>query len=174
MQPLSPEGYEGAAGIGRPGPLNRFIAADGGWLRVHARGYEPQVERLLAELHPHERVGGTIGELDEQLAAAIGSMSRDDAAHRLAVAGVPATAVRSYREMSEDPWFLDRDIYQQRVTEDGTTASRVGRLARFSRTPRQGRARKPELGEHSVEVLAEAGVESSTIEHLLAEGAVLT
>ena len=47
----------------------------------------------------------------------------------------------------------------------------VGRHARFSRTERTGTLVAPSLGEHTREVLADAGFTDDEIEGLLASGA---
>ena len=56
--------------------------------------------------------------------------------------------------------------------QDGTPYFATGRYARFSRTQEQAVFEAPGLGEHSREVLAEAGVSSAEIDQLIETGVV--
>lgn len=82
-----------------------------------------------------------------------------------------APALRRF-EVIEDPQVIASGTI---IETDHPIAGRLRQArvaARFSRTPVGTPVGAPGLGEHSVEVLAEAGFDTSTIDRLLAEGVV--
>jgi crotonobetainyl-CoA:carnitine CoA-transferase CaiB-like acyl-CoA transferase len=88
----------------------------------------------------------------------------------LGAAGVPATPVRTLEELLDDPHLAATGFWRtaQHPT-DG--AMRVpAPAARFSRTPADVRRLAPRLGEHTREVLREAGYDDAAIDALVAAG----
>ena len=63
-------------------------------------------------------------------------------------------------------------LFAQHYLEDGTPYLSPQRYARFSRTQTRATFESPGLGEHSREVLAEAGIDAARIEALLNTSAV--
>lgn len=86
---------------------------------------------------------------------------------------IPATVVRSLDDLLDDEHLVATGFWQ--VVEHPTE----GRLrmpgipTTFSETPGSIRRPPPRLGEHSVEVLREAGIDASDIDAMLASGATL-
>lgn len=112
-----------------------------------------------------------------QLAALIeGELVRQPSAYwleRLEAAGIPAGPILNYAQVFSDPHVRHRAMVQE---VDHPTAGRLpvlGHPAKLSRTPAAIRRPAPLLGQHTPEVLAEAGYTGAEIEELLAAGVVL-
>lgn len=129
-----------------PGPVDRFHPVADGWIRVHAEDLP---------FDPAELAG----------------LDRSAAVTRLAEAGVPAAPARHPEEVAVDPAVLDAERMHV-VDLEGHPPRTPGRLARFGRTPRRGVLLPPALGEHTPVVLAEAGLDPTEIDGLLAAGVV--
>ena len=71
-----------------------------------------------------------------------------------------------------DPHLNDVDFFQveEHPTEGKLRAMRTA--MRFSASPAMNRRPTPHIGEHTVEVLREAGLSSAEIDKLLADGVV--
>jgi len=92
---------------------------------------------------------------------------------RMERAGLPAGPVLSIMEMQADPQALARDMI---VALDHPTAGAVktlGHPVKFSETPASIDCPAPVLGQHSRDVLDEAGYDSGTIDAMIAAGAVI-
>jgi len=88
-------------------------------------------------------------------------------------AGLPAGPVLDILEMQADPQARAREMI---VEVDHPTAGRVktlGHPVKFSETPASLRRAAPVLGQHSREVLQEAGYDAQEIEAMVASGAVI-
>ncbi|MDX1711869.1 MAG: CaiB/BaiF CoA-transferase family protein [Rhodovibrionaceae bacterium] len=177
---VSPE----AMGSAHPlnAPYQAFETADG-YINIGAAN-QANWERLLdvlgaAELKDDSRFAdnaGRMAHLDE-LVDELNRHFRDDTTaewlSRLEAAGVPAGPVLTIKEMHEDSQTLAREM----VTE--VTHSRLGKVktlglpVKLSGTPGGLRRGAPVYGEHSREVLAEAGWSAEEIEGLIQSGAVV-
>jgi crotonobetainyl-CoA:carnitine CoA-transferase CaiB-like acyl-CoA transferase len=110
-------------------------------------------------------------ELDERFGAACASLSAADVVDTLRKSGVPAAELGTGAAVPDSPQLL----WRQRVFEvDHAVAGRVtyiGAPARVLAAPEATRLSAPPLfGEHNREVLAELGVDESTIERMYASG----
>jgi crotonobetainyl-CoA:carnitine CoA-transferase CaiB-like acyl-CoA transferase len=87
---------------------------------------------------------------------------------------VPTNVVNTLEELKEDPHLKAVDFWQE---ADHPTEGRI-RMTRFpvtfSETPADVRRLPPRLGEHSVEILQEAGLAQSEIDAMLADGATIS
>lgn len=91
---------------------------------------------------------------------------------RLEAVGVPFGPVKTVREFADDPQAKhNRTIFDAEHPEAGTMRY-VRYPGHLSETPAGLYLHPPRLGEHSKEVLLEAGYNESEIERLLQEGAV--
>ncbi len=112
--------------------------------------------------------------IDERLALTQQALRRRPAAECIAVlseAGVPCAAVLTRTATLTDPQVRANGIV---VEAEHPAAGRVRQArpaARFSATPQSIRAGAPAYGEHTVEVLREAGLGTEQIEALRRQGA---
>lgn len=106
------------------------------------------------------------------MSQAIGSMSADECLIALDAAGVPAGPVRNLQEAFADPQVTARSIV---VEVDAGEAGRIPMLRsplRLGSTPPTIRRAPPHLGEHTREVLLEAGYDLDQIAELERDGVV--
>lgn len=108
----------------------------------------------------------------DAIAAAIAKFSTDDALSRLDAAGVPFGRVQTIREFAEDPQAKhNRTIFDAEHPDAGTMRY-IRYPGHMSETPASLHKHPPRLGEHSREVLVDAGFSAADIEQLLADGVV--
>jgi crotonobetainyl-CoA:carnitine CoA-transferase CaiB-like acyl-CoA transferase len=154
-------------------PFDRYYSVADGWLRVQA--LDP--ERLSAEslrqagitvdtTRFHEDPGAAMADV----LAGLGVWDAVDALARAEIAAYPA---RKVSEVIRDPRLVSSEFIHVRETSDGIPFVTTGRYADFSRTPRFGPMTSPGTGEHSEQVLSEAGLTTSEIEDLSRGGAVV-
>ncbi|MEX2080638.1 MAG: CoA transferase [Dehalococcoidia bacterium] len=178
-RPPNPIGSTDCIGVAA---LRRFYLCSDGWV-VLACSLPEHFHQLCTALGHTEWAARTIAEraLDEPrdgvlagaIAAALESMESADVVDRLLARGVPAARVSSRPELYEDPWMQENamfDHHTHRLFPDITSVRGVAawgaELARWERTA-------PMLGEHTVEVLRDFGLEDGAIELLLAGGAAV-
>ncbi|MBV8085287.1 MAG: CoA transferase [Chloroflexi bacterium] len=127
-----------------PCEVDRFYQTTDGWVRVHADA------------------------VPKELLASLASLSRDDAVARLNELHIPAAPARQPPELAADPELHALEVFCEQHFADGRPYFAPNRFARFSRTEQKAHLTPPGIGEHSREVLAEAGVGDATIEDLSA------
>jgi formyl-CoA transferase len=126
-----------------------------------APGFATNVERVNNREAVNAAVAGfcrsgTIAEILEQLIGA----------------GLAAAKVNSYEEAASEPHVQARDMLQEMVLADGSTAPITGPAAKFSRTPTRVRRAAPKAGADTDEVLAEVGLDEAERARLRELGAV--
>ena len=100
--------------------------------------------------------------------------SSEDLLSRLKAHGVPFGPVKTVREFAEDPQAINnRTIFDAEHPEAGTMRY-IRYPGHLSETPASLHRHPPRLGEHSTEVLKEAGYSEQEIEELLANKVVGT
>jgi crotonobetainyl-CoA:carnitine CoA-transferase CaiB-like acyl-CoA transferase len=113
------------------------------------------------------------GALAARLADTLGTMRVADALGALLPAGVRAAPVREGEEILSDPWLWANDFFDAvRDTPFGPVANRA--YANFSRSESGYERPEPGLGEHSLEVLADYGIDPQRIAELADAGIVMT
>jgi len=112
-----------------------------------------------------------IGELYALVAECVAGWKTDALLDALQAADVPNGRATPLGELAEDEHLKAVGLFRH---YDHPTEGRI-RLAGpgigFSRTPAEIRTLPPVLGEHSLDVLREAGLDDARIEAMLAEGA---
>ena len=154
------------------GPLDRFYPVAGGWVRVEAG--ERHVPSLAASGLLGVQPPASVEAANAALAGTLASLSRAEAVARLTAAGVPAAPARRFEELPDDRAAMDAEVLHRHERSDGPPYWTAGRFAFFGRTPQRARLTAPGLGEHSREVLREAGLAEATLEELVADGVVVT
>ena len=142
-----------------PGACDRFYRTSDGWIRVQAKS--PAAKAALAELAGPQA-------LESFLAA----RSSAEAEAELDAAGVPATRARRSSELITDPVLARWSVHHQISAGTESDLHVSGRMASFSRTQRGDALVPPGVGEHSFEILTEAGLPEQEILSLIAADVV--
>ncbi len=111
-------------------------------------------------------------ELYDEMEAALAPRTSAEWLTLLTQADIPAAPVHTMESLLADPHLNDVDFFQveEHPTEGKLRAMRTA--MRFSASPAMNRRPTPHIGEHTVEVLREAGLSSAEIDKLLADGMV--
>ena len=174
----------GRANLGHPlikAAYGIFETADG-WLGIIGVPPEARDAFFVAverpELSLDERLQGvaiapqTIDWFKAELASAF---KRRPTAHWCEVlreAGVRYAPVRDYEEVVADPGAWQNGYFAQVEDEAGASQRVVGNPIRMSATPLRPAASSPALGEHTDEVLRQAGVDEEQLAELRQRGTI--
>jgi crotonobetainyl-CoA:carnitine CoA-transferase CaiB-like acyl-CoA transferase len=164
------------------GPYQAFETADG-WINVGAANQRnwlrfldvigaPELNDDLRFASNHDRMQH-LAELEEILNGYLRHETSAVWLERMEEAGLPAGPVLDILEMQADRQAQARDMI---LDVDHPVAGRVktlGHPVKYSETPARLRRAAPVLGQHSREVLAEAGYDATRIEAMIAAGAVI-
>ena len=113
-------------------------------------------------------------DLVEALSVYFSGDTTDAWMERLAAAGMPAGPVLDIAQMTKDPQAIARAMVQDIGAVSGSAMRVLGHPVKYSDDPAAIRRPAPALGQHTFEVLLEAGYEDEEIEALAASGGVLT
>ena len=163
-------------------PYEAFPTADG-WITVGASSQAvwerlPDVVGLPELLHDsrfttnEDRMAHRT-ELAASLRAQFATRTTAHWLDALGQAGVPAGPVLTIGEMLEHPQTLARDMVVDTTHTKLGSVRTVGFPVKFSETPATIRRGAPTLGEHTGEILREAGYAESAIADLMGSGAIL-
>jgi formyl-CoA transferase len=75
--------------------------------------------------------------------------------------GIACAPVNTYEQAAHDPHLLARDMLQDTVQEDGSSAPIVGPAIKFSRTPTKVRSGARALGADNDQILGELGIDAN-------------
>ena len=163
-------------------PYQAFQTADG-WINIGAANQTNWL-RLLKVLDA-EHLGedprfaansGRMANLAELEAVLTGYFKERSSAEWLALfeeAGLPGGPVLNVMEMHADPHVLVREMVVTLNHPKAGETKAIGLPVKFSETPGGIRRPAPLLGQHTREVLAEAGLSGEDIDSLVAKGAVI-
>lgn len=163
-------------------PYQAFRTSDG-WINVGAanqRNWERFLDVIGApDLGQDSRFASNLDRmknLPELVEILNGYLEKDSSQawlDRMDAAGLPAGPVLDINQMHQDPQALSREMI---VDLDHPTAGPVktlGHPVKFSETPGSIRSAAPVLGQHSREILAEAGFDDARITQMIDSGAVI-
>ncbi|MFN8523000.1 MAG: CoA transferase [Chloroflexota bacterium] len=140
-------------------PARRYHRTADGWIRVEA----PSTEALADALGCDEGA----------IAACLSSLGTRDALATLGAHGVPAVAARQPLEVAEDDSIVAEEPFLERRFPDGRRYLVPNRFAQFSRTQHPSIGDAPGVGEHSRQVLREAGLDEGEIDGLVGRRVVI-
>jgi len=174
----------GAMGSAHPlnAPYQAFPTADG-WINVGAAN-QANWERLAdlvgaPELKKDPRFAANadrmanLDALTEVLDEIFRTRTTDEWQQVLDEGGVPAGPILSVGEMHADPQALARDMIVELEHPVAGAVRTIGLPVKLSATPGGVHRPAPVLGEHTIEVLREAGYDDGRIEALISSGAVI-
>jgi crotonobetainyl-CoA:carnitine CoA-transferase CaiB-like acyl-CoA transferase len=174
----------GRMGTAHPlnGPYQSFQTSDG-WVNIGAanqRNWERLLECLgTPELGEDPRFAvnaqrmANLDALVEVLSAHFKKRSTEDWLTALEAVGIPAGPVLSIKEMQADPQAIARDMVPETDHPVAGRVQTIGLPVKLSVTPGGVVRPAPLFGQHTREVLAEAGYSSSEIAAFLESGGVI-
>jgi crotonobetainyl-CoA:carnitine CoA-transferase CaiB-like acyl-CoA transferase len=110
--------------------------------------------------------------IDEAIAAWTLKRTQSEVLQAMEQAEVPAGRIYSAADIAADPHYAARGMLLDSVAGDGEPLRQPGVVPKLSATPGAIRRAAPKLGEHTDEVLREAGYAQAEIEALRAKGIV--
>ena len=111
-------------------------------------------------------------EVNDIVAAWVVERSRDEVLEIFQDAGITASPVYDVRDVIVDPHVLAREVLIDLPDDDVGTAPHHNIPPRLSGTPGTFRRPAPDLGEHTDELLGEAGYEEQEINRMRSEGMI--
>ncbi|WP_426177821.1 CaiB/BaiF CoA transferase family protein [Massilia sp. TWR1-2-2] len=115
---------------------------------------------------------GRADELDAAIEAWTRSVSIEAALAGLMAADVPSGRIYSAKDIADDPHYRARGVIEKVRSADGLEVDVPGVMPKLSGNPGAIRQRAPVLGEHTEQVLSNAGLSAAQIAALRAKGVV--
>uniref|UniRef100_UPI0025F16649 CaiB/BaiF CoA-transferase family protein n=1 Tax=Microbacterium sp. TaxID=51671 RepID=UPI0025F16649 len=157
----------GAQDFAGPSALDSLYATADGWLRLQASAdvAASALAGMLGEFPDDDDARAVI------IAAAFAARPTEQVLAALTEAGVPAVAVRSVMDLPLDAALRASEVvHETPVAGAAGSLWTQGRMARLSRTEARGVLLVPGLGEHTRDVLREAGLSEEAIDRMLETG----
>lgn len=162
-------------------PRNVYRCGDGGYIAL-AGSTQKMADRVFEAIGRNELaedprfVNNTARvknrtELDQIVGGWFAGRTRDEALAIMRAADVTVGPVYDIRDAVSDEHFQERGIYVEAEDADLGPLPMHNIVPRLSETPGVWRRPAPKLGEHSREILAEAGYDDDAIDRLTAQGA---
>lgn len=172
------------AGAALPGiaPSNAYPTIDGSYVLIAGNG-DGIFDRLMAAIGRPDLAAdpqlayndGRAARADE-LDAAIGGWTQtreiDDILAVMREAGVPSGRIYTVADIATDPHYAARDAIMHLTSARGAKVAMPAVFPVLSNNPGGVRSRAPTLGEHTLQVLADAGLTDEQIAHLRQAGVI--
>ncbi|MET0856095.1 MAG: CaiB/BaiF CoA-transferase family protein [Telluria sp.] len=172
------------AGGALPGiaPSNAYRCKDGDYVLIAGNG-DSIFKRLMGligradladdpGLARNDGRAGRVDELDGAIEAWTRSVSIEAALAGLKAADVPSGRIYSAKDIAGDPHYRARGVIEKVHSADGLEVEVPGVMPKLSGNPGAIRQRAPVLGEHTEQVLSDAGLSAAEIAALRAKGVV--
>lgn len=150
-----------------PSAVDRIYATADGHIRIHASDPAALVRAGLLSDESLSDDAAT-----KEIQHGLSAMTRKDAAAALTAAGIAAVPARLINEFVLEDQSAGCRYFAALESIDDVTLYLPNRLARFSRTELRTVLRTAGIGEHSREVLAEAGIADDAIDGAVESGIV--
>jgi len=111
-------------------------------------------------------------EIFRAVAAALAKLSTEEAIEQLDKHAIWCGRVNTYADLVDDPQIIHSKTIQTIQSSDGSDIRVLRSPIRFSDVPDAIRSRPPELGEHTLEILSELGIDKQDAVRLRATGAI--
>ncbi|WP_019142503.1 CaiB/BaiF CoA transferase family protein [Noviherbaspirillum massiliense] len=172
------------AGGALPGiaPSNAYRCGDGEYILIAGNG-DSIFKRLMqligrADLAEDPTLAQNDGrarraeELDAAIGAWSGALDSGTALEQLRKAAVPSGRIYSAKDIAEDEHYRARGVIEKVRSADGLEVDVPGIMPKLSENPGAIRFRAPVLGEHTEQVLKDAGLTADQIAALKAKGII--
>jgi len=154
------------------GYVNIGAANQGNWLRMIAAIGAPELAEDPRFADGAARMNN-LPALVEALERIFVTRTTDEWLAAMEEAGVPAGPVLSVTQMHADPHVLDRDMVVSLNHPVAGETKAIGLPVKLSETPGKVVRPAPLLGEHTREILTEAGYGPEAVEAMIAQGAAI-
>ena len=126
-------------------------------------GEDPDLER-------NDGRAKRVDEIDAAINAWTSNLSIDEVLKALVVAQVPSGKIYTAKDIAEDPHYQARGVIETVEGADGLKVQVPGIIPKLSQNPGAIRFRAPTLGEHTHQVLKDAGLTEEQIAVLKKSG----
>ena len=136
------------------------------WHRFFERVGRPDLSEKYAIDDRHAR-NARVKELYADMTAITRTLGTDELLALCVELDIPATRIHRIDELTEHPHLQAVGLFQQQQHPSAGAIVAMRPATRFARTPAELALHAPQLGEHSVQVLQEAGLSPAEIKQLL-------
>lgn len=169
-------------GIATAAPTNAYPTADGGFMLIAANS-EPLFARLMTLMGREELIGeprfqgnaarvAHVAELDQMISDWSRGFAASDLEEKLAAADIPSSRAFTAADAAHDPQYLARGMVREIEDPFLGTMLHSGIVPHIPESPGEIRWTGPDIGQHSDEILREAGVSEVRNTELRQQGVV--
>jgi crotonobetainyl-CoA:carnitine CoA-transferase CaiB-like acyl-CoA transferase len=167
-----PKARTGGRDFQGPSALDRYYPVKDGWVRLQSSTDAIPDLHSVGLLPEKADSSWSDDELKKELSSSFAVVEGHEIVARLTSRGVAAVVARYLYDVVTDNELAAIGLFQRHPAEDDKVVLVPGEFVKFSRTVRSKSLVAPGLGEHTREVLMEAGLTAEEIDSLVSEGAV--